>query len=171
MNKEAEERILRRMAKVHDYLEMWQGSQNLSARQKESHAHNKQLTPVGYTLDTEEIVKSSCSFFQLDVGAAFTSSGRSSFQPPLSAKDLPGGRTQILNLRRIRRIIHHQVKSDEDCIPEGISDNEHWLYWNEDLDNRNDSEDDSVVEVESDMEQHNSMEDLEGPMQRIEVLH
>ena len=29
MKKEAEERKLHRMAKVHDFLEMWQGSQNL----------------------------------------------------------------------------------------------------------------------------------------------
>jgi len=38
MKKEAEERKLHRMAKVHDFLEMWQGSQNLCATQKESRA-------------------------------------------------------------------------------------------------------------------------------------
>jgi hypothetical protein len=38
MNKEAEERKLHRMAKVHDCLEMWQGRQNLCATQKESRA-------------------------------------------------------------------------------------------------------------------------------------
>jgi len=36
MKKEAEERKLHRIAKVHDFLEMWQGSQNLRATQKES---------------------------------------------------------------------------------------------------------------------------------------
>jgi len=38
MKKEAEERKLHRMAKVHDFLEMWQGSQNLHATEKESRA-------------------------------------------------------------------------------------------------------------------------------------
>jgi len=41
MKKEAEERKLHRMAKVHDFLEMWQGSQNLRATQRESRAQNK----------------------------------------------------------------------------------------------------------------------------------
>jgi hypothetical protein len=35
MKKEAEDRKLHRMAKVHNSLEMWQGSQNLRATQKE----------------------------------------------------------------------------------------------------------------------------------------
>jgi hypothetical protein len=48
------------MAKVHDLLEMWQGSQNLHATQQESRAENKQMTAVGYISDTEEIVKASC---------------------------------------------------------------------------------------------------------------
>jgi len=48
MRKEAEERKLHRMAKVHNFLEMWQGRQNLRDTQKESRAHNKQMTPVGY---------------------------------------------------------------------------------------------------------------------------
>jgi len=59
MKQEAEERKLHRMAKVHDFSEMWQGSQNLCATQKESRAQNKQMTTVGYISDTEEIVKSS----------------------------------------------------------------------------------------------------------------
>jgi hypothetical protein len=36
MKKEAVERKLHRMAKVHDILAMWQGSQNLHATPKES---------------------------------------------------------------------------------------------------------------------------------------
>jgi len=40
MKKEAEEWKLHRMAKVHNFLEMWQGSQNLCATQKESLAQN-----------------------------------------------------------------------------------------------------------------------------------
>jgi hypothetical protein len=118
MKKEAEERKLHRMAKVHDVLEMWQGSQNLCATQKESRSQNMQMTPVGYISDTEEIVKASWSLFQHDGAAAFKLSERSPLPPPLSAKDLPGGRTQILNVPRIRRISHQSVESDEDSTPE-----------------------------------------------------
>jgi hypothetical protein len=74
MKEEAEERKLHRMAKVHDFLEMWQGSQNLRATQKESRTQNKQMTAVGYISDTEEIVKLSWSLFQHDGAAAFRSS-------------------------------------------------------------------------------------------------
>ena len=47
MKKEVEEWTLPRMAKVHDILEMGQGSQNLSATQKESRAQNTQTTAIG----------------------------------------------------------------------------------------------------------------------------
>jgi len=71
MKREAEEKKLHRMAKVHDFLEKWQGSQNLPAAQKESRAQNKQMTAVGYISDTEEKVKASWSNFQHDGAAAF----------------------------------------------------------------------------------------------------
>jgi len=163
MKKEAEERKLHRMAKVHDFLEMWQGSQNLRATQKESRAQNKQMTAVGYISDTEEIVKASWSLFQHDGAAAFKLSERSPLPPALSAKDLPGGRTQILNVRRIRRINRHPVESDDDSSPESISDTEDWLNWNGDLDNPNDSEEDCVAADESDIEHNNGIEDPECP--------
>jgi hypothetical protein len=54
-----EEMNLHRMAKVYKFLKMWQGSQNLRATQKESCAQNKQMTAVGYILNTQEIVKAS----------------------------------------------------------------------------------------------------------------
>jgi len=44
MKKEAEERILHRMAKVHNILELWQGSHNLRATQQEFRAETKQMT-------------------------------------------------------------------------------------------------------------------------------
>jgi hypothetical protein len=91
MKKEAEERKLQRMAKVHNLLEMWQGSRNLRATQKECRAQNKQITAVGYISDSEELVKSSWSLFQHDGAAAFKLSERSPWPPALSAKDLPGG--------------------------------------------------------------------------------
>jgi len=101
MKKEAEEKKFHRMAKVHNFLGMWQGSQNLRATQKESHAQKEQMTDVGYISDTEEIVKASWSLFQHYGAAAFKLSERSPLPPPLSAKDRPGGQTQVLNVRRI----------------------------------------------------------------------
>jgi len=40
MKKDVQECTLHRMAKVYNFLEMWQGSQNLLATQKESHTHH-----------------------------------------------------------------------------------------------------------------------------------
>jgi hypothetical protein len=71
MMKDAEERKSHRMAKVDDYLEMWQGSQNLCATQKKSRAQNKQMTAIGYISDTEEIVIASWSLFEHAGAAAF----------------------------------------------------------------------------------------------------
>jgi len=56
---------------VHEFLEMWQGSHNLRAIQKESCTQNKQMPAVRYISDTEEIVQASWSNFQLDCGAAY----------------------------------------------------------------------------------------------------
>jgi hypothetical protein len=91
MKKEAEERTLHRMAKVHNFLEMWQGSQNLHATQKESRPQNKQMTAVGYILDTEEVVKAPWSLFQHYGASVFKLSERSPLPQALSAKDHPGG--------------------------------------------------------------------------------
>jgi len=96
MKKQAEERKLHRMANLHDFLEMLQGSHNLRAVKKESRAQNIRMTAVGYILDTEEIVKASWSLFQHDGAAAFKLSETSPLPPALSAKDLPGGRTHML---------------------------------------------------------------------------
>ena len=99
MKKEAEERNLHRVAKVHHCLEMCQGSQNLHASQKESRAQNKQMTVIGYISDMEEIFKASWSLFQHDAAAAFKLTERSPLPPALSAKDLPEGRSEIFNVR------------------------------------------------------------------------
>ena len=71
LKKEVEQRKLHRLAKVHHFLEMWQGSQNLHATQKGSRAQTKQMTTVGYISDTEEIINASWSNFQHDGVAAF----------------------------------------------------------------------------------------------------
>jgi len=67
MKKEAEEWKSHRLANVHDFLEMWQGNQNLRATQMESRAQNKQMTAVGYISGTEEIVKALQSLLNLKV--------------------------------------------------------------------------------------------------------
>jgi hypothetical protein len=71
MNREAEEKNLHQMAKVHNFLEMWQGSQTLQATQKESRDQKTQMTAVGYISDTEEIIKASWSNFHHEGVAAF----------------------------------------------------------------------------------------------------
>jgi len=166
MKKEAEDRKLHRMAKVHDFLEMWQGSETICATQKVSHAQNQQMTTVGYISDTDEIVNASWSLFQHDGAAAFKLSERCSLPPPLCAKDLPWGRTQILIVRRVRTINRHPVESDEDSARESISDTDDWFNRNGDLHNPNDNEDDCGADVESDWEQDNSIEDPDCPEQR-----
>jgi len=158
LKREAEEKKLHRMAKVHNFLEMWQGSQTLRATQKECHAQKKQMTAVGYISDTEEIVKASWSKFHHDSAAALKLSEKSPMPPALLAKDLPVGRTEVLNVRRIKRIDRHPAESDEDSSPESISDTENWLNWNRDLDNPNDSEDNWEADNESDMELDNCSE-------------
>jgi len=166
MKKEEVERTLHRMAKVQHFLEMWQGSQNLRSTQKESGAHVKEMTAVGYISDTKEIVNASWSLFQHDGAAALKLSERSPMPPPLSAKDLPGGRTQILTVRQIRRINCLSVETDEGSASESILDTEDWLNWIGDLDNPNDSEDICTADVESDIDQDISIEDSESPEQR-----
>jgi hypothetical protein len=137
INKEAEERRLHRMAKVHYFLEMWKGSQNLLATQKESQTQNKQKTAVGYISDMDEIVKPSWLLFQHEGAAAFNLSKRSPLPPALPTKNVPGRRTQILKFRRIWRINCYPVESDKDNTPGNISDTDDWLNWNGHLDNQN----------------------------------
>jgi len=47
MKREVEEKKLNRMAKVHELLEMWQGSKTLQATKNEFRAQNKQMTAIG----------------------------------------------------------------------------------------------------------------------------
>jgi len=161
MRKEAEERKFERMGKVQDFLEMCQGSQNLHGTQKKSCVQNKQMTAVGYISDTEDILKACWSLLKHDGVAAFTLSERSPLPPPLSAKNHPGGQPTILNDHWIRGINGHPVECDEDSATDSIPDTDNRLNWNWDLDNRNDSEDNCVADVESDLQQDNSIENTE----------
>jgi len=82
--------------------------------------------------------------------------------PASSAKDLPGGRTQVLNVCQIKRIDHQLAEGDEDSAPESISDTKNWLDWNGDLHNPNVSDDDWEANDESNVEHDNSNEELES---------
>jgi hypothetical protein len=166
MKKDVAEWKLHRLAKVNDFMEMWQGSQNLPATQQEARTQIKQMTALGYISDTEEIVKASWFLSQYDNAAAFKLARGSLLPPPLSAKDLPAERIQILNVHRIQRINRHPVKCEEDCARESISGTEDWLNLNGDLDNPNDSEDDCALDGECLMEHDNSIQDPESPEQR-----
>ena len=166
MKNKVDEIILHRMAKVHNILERWQGSQHLRATQNDSPAQNMEMTAVGYISDMEEIVKASWSLLHPDGAAALKLSEWSPLPPAGYTKNIPGGKILQLNDHRIRRINHHAVESDEDSTPASISDAENWLDWNGDLDNPNDSEDDCVADFESDLEHDNGIEDPECPEQQ-----
>ena len=86
--------------------------------------------------------------------------------PALSAKDLPAGRTHVLNVCRIKQINCHPAKSDEDSSPESISDTKNWLNWNGNVDNPNDSEDNWEADNESAVDLDNSCEDSDTPDQQ-----
>jgi hypothetical protein len=46
--------------------------------------------------------------------------------------NIPGGRTQVLNDCRIKKIDYHPAKSDEDGAPESIFITKDNLNWNDD---------------------------------------
>jgi len=141
-----------RIANGHDILEMWQGSQNLHATQKQSCTQNTQITAIEYILNTEDIVKSSGSNFQHDGVAAFELSERPHVPPASFSTDLPAGRTQLSTIRWINKINCHLSARNEDSAPESISGNGNLLDCNVDLDSPNDCEDNWEADYESDIE-------------------
>ena len=155
--KEAEESKLHTMAKVHDVLEMWEDSQNLDATQKESCTQNKRTIAMRYIFNTEEIIKASRSLFQLDGAAACQLSTRSPLPPALSAKGLPGGPTQVLNVHWIGIIDRHPGGSEEDRAPESISDTKNWLNRDGDIDIQKVSEVDREVDDKYEIELGNAI--------------
>jgi len=163
MKLDAVQRIVHSMPNVHDILEIRQGGQNLHATQKESSNQGKQMRVRRYISDTEEIVKASGWLFQHDIAAAFNLSERSPLPLSLAPKDLPGGRTHLWNVLRIRRIHHHAVERDEDSAPVSISDTKYCLNWNCELDNSNDREDHWAADAEYDIEQDNGIKEPEWP--------
>jgi len=74
--------------------------------------------------------------------AALKLSEKSPLPPALAAKDIPGGRTQVLNVCQIKRIDDHAYENDQDSAIASILDIENWLHWNGELDNPTRSEED-----------------------------
>ena len=165
MKKLVEESTVHRTVKVHNFLEMWQSSQNLCAAQKVSFDQYKQMAAVEYIWDPEEIIKTSWSLFQHDGVAAFKLSERSPLPQDLSPKDLASEWNQILNVHRIRTINHHPVERGKYSTSEIISNTENWLNWNSDMDNAIDSRDNCAADDRSDVDPHNRIEDPDFPEQ------
>jgi len=90
------------------------------------------MTAVGYISDTEEMFKASWSNYQHDGEAAFKLSERSPLPLVMSAKDLPGGRTQVLNVHQITQIDSHPAQGDVESKPASISNTNYQLNWNGD---------------------------------------
>jgi len=166
MKREEEQKTLHRMAKVHDMLEMWQGSRNLRATQIESRAQTQQMTAVGLIANTEEFGNASWSNFEQDGMAAFKLSERSPGPPALSANDLPGGWTKVMDVCQIKQINCHPAERAEDSSPKPISDTENLLDWNWDLYTPIESNDDREVDDESEIELDIGVRDSETEDQR-----
>lgn len=167
LTKEAEGRKLHRMAKVHEFLDMWLGSHNLCATLNESCTQKKQMTAVGCISDTEVINNASWWHCQHAGAAAFELSEISLWPPALSAKDIPEGWTPVLNVRRIRTIDGHPSKRDLTSAPDSISATETWLHWPCDLNDPNETEDDSEAENEYDIESLRGIKLSESPVYGI----
>jgi len=163
LRREAEERKLHLMAKVDYFFEMWQGSRNFSATQKEFHAENKQITPVEYISDSEEIMKAIWSNFQHISVAAFNLLGWLPMVSALFAQVLHGGEIQVLNIYCLRRIECDSAEHNEDGAPQGISDINNLLKWKCVFDDWNESEDDLEGDVESGIEQDTFIDNLISP--------
>jgi hypothetical protein len=88
---------------------MCQGSKILRATQKQSPAQNNPMPAVGYISDPGEIIKASWSILQHDGVASFKLAETSPLPPAVSPKDLPGSRTEVFNVRKIKRVGHHPL--------------------------------------------------------------
>jgi hypothetical protein len=125
-------------------VEIWQGSSIIRAAQKESHAHNAEMSAVDSISDTEEIFNASWTNLLYISAAALTLSERSPLPPGRCAKNILGGQTKILNVRPIKKLDQHRPESDDNSSPEVISDIEYWIDWNGDLDNSYVKKDDGL---------------------------
>lgn len=150
IKKEAEQKKLHRLAKVHDFLELWRGSQELRVTQKASRAQNAAMTAMGYISDTEETQEKSWSTFAHDGVVAFKSNEKA-LPKSLPLTEIGDGQARVRHFRRIRRIDRHPNDTDGDSGGEGHSDTEDWLNWNGDFDDEDgDDENDSSADEDLD---------------------
>jgi hypothetical protein len=110
---------------------------------------------MGYNSDTDKTVTSCWPAFHHDRAAAFQLTEKSLLPRRLSQNDLPGGKTKVLNIHCIRRIILHPDESDDDSAAVSNSDTKDWLNWTEDLDHPNNDEIDGQVDNEDEMDVSN----------------
>jgi len=83
----------------------------------------------------------------------------------LSAKNIPAGRTEMLNVDQNKRNDSHAVESDEDCAPETISDTKNWRIRNFDFDTPNTRKDDWEEDNKSDIELDKGLKPQPSPYQ------
>jgi len=98
--------------------------------------------------------------------AAFKFSETSPLPSALSANDLPGGGTKVLNVRRTNRIHHQLANSDVDSALECISDPKDQLCWNGDLDDPIESKEEWEADDKTNAELIGPIEVPEYPEQR-----
>src|ERR1700749_1030580 len=92
---------LHRMAKVHDFLDMWDGSQKLRRMQQEARAQNSEMTAMGYISDTDEMVDAGWESFKHDGATAFKVIEQNSGLPTsLPHSELLHGKTKVLKVRQ-----------------------------------------------------------------------
>lgn len=121
------------------------------------------MTAIGDIADKEGILNACWSLCQHHGAAAFRLSEWSPVPSEWSVKNLPGEWTQVIYVRLNSRIDRHPVENDKDSTGEWIFRTKIWLYWNGNLDNQIDREDDSVADVEPNPEQHNGIKEPESP--------
>jgi len=125
------------------------------------------MTAVEYISDTTEIIKASHSKFQPDVVVAFEFSERSLLTPALPAKHHSAERTQVFDVRQIKRIDHHPAESDQGSTAVNICNTENWLNWNGDLEVPTDSKDNCKADDESNIEYGNGTMAWESPEHQV----
>jgi hypothetical protein len=111
MKNEVLEWTLYRIAKVNDFLEMWQGSQNQCATLKVSDSSNKQMPAVEYILDREEIVNASSSLFQCGCTASLKLLERLLLPTAFSAKGPPWRTTSAKNISTRAEWLRHSGRA------------------------------------------------------------
>jgi hypothetical protein len=142
LKQEKEDQKLHRMAKVHDFLEVWVASRKLRDGQKESRRQNPQMTAAGYISDTEEQEGADWSDFE-DDGESALHASKSTTPTVLSADKLLDGEPKVLRVAQIRRIDRRAFESDTEG-PE--TDAEDCLNWDEE----EETLDDCVAELQDD---------------------